>query len=108
MPYYLVQVAYTPEAVAMLVQHPQDRLNAVRPAVERLGGKLHGNWMALGEYDIVAIIEMPDSVSATAFSMAVLAGGALRACKTTPLLTAEESLAAMKKAGASGYVPPSG
>src|SRR5437764_10355281 len=88
MPYYLVQVAYTPEAVAKLVHHPQDRLDAVRPVAQRLGGRMERSWMALGDYDVVAIIEMPDAVSATAFSMAVSAGGAVRACKTTPLLTA--------------------
>ena len=108
MPYYLVQVAYTPEAVAKLVRNPQDRLEAVRPAVERLGGRVESKWLALGDYDTILIVEMPDTVSATAFSMAVSAGGAVRACTTTPLLTAEEGVAAMQKASQAGYQPPSG
>jgi hypothetical protein len=37
--------------------------------------------------------------------MAIGAGGAVSNVKTTPLLTAEEGLAAMKKAGGSGYKP---
>ena len=33
MPHYLLQVAYTPEAWAMMSKNPQNRLEAVRPAV---------------------------------------------------------------------------
>ena len=108
MAHYLIQASYTPEAVAKLVRNPQDRLSAVAPVLERLGGRLVSKWMALGEFDVVAIVELPDPVSVTAFSMAVLAGGALRACKTTPLLTPEESVASMRKASQAGYQPPAG
>jgi hypothetical protein len=37
---YLYQVSYTSEAVAALVREPQDRIEAVRPAIEAMGGKL--------------------------------------------------------------------
>ena len=106
MPQYLIQVAYTPDAVATLVKHPQDRLDAVRTVVERLGGRMVGKWLAFGDYDVIAVIEMPDNVSAAAFAMAGMAGGALRTLKTTPLLTAEEGVEAMRKAGSAGYEPP--
>jgi uncharacterized protein with GYD domain len=108
MAYYLIQVAYTPEACASLVKNPQDRTQAVQPAVEKLGGKVVGAWLAFGEYDAVVIAQLPDNVSAAAFSMAVSAGGALRACKTTPLLTPQEGVEAMRKAAGAGYRPPSG
>jgi hypothetical protein len=48
---------------------------------------------------------MPDNVSAAAFALAIAAGGACKNVKTTPLLTAEEGIKAMKKAGGSGYKP---
>jgi uncharacterized protein with GYD domain len=108
MAYYLVQVAYTPEACANLVKNPQNRTEAVRPVVEKLGGKMEGAWLAFGEYDVVLIARMPDNVSAAAFAMAASAGGALKACKTTPLLTVEEGVEAMRKAAGAGYRPPSG
>ena len=38
--------------------------------------------------------------------MAVSAAGAVKAFKTTPLMTAEEGMAAMKMATKSGYKPP--
>lgn len=108
MGYYLLQVAYTAEGTANLVKNPQNRMDVIRPAVEKLGGKVEGAWLAFGEYDVVVIVQMPDNVSAAAFSMAVTAGGALRACKTTPLLTVEEGVQAMRKAGGTGYRPPAG
>ena len=106
MPHYLVQTAYTPEACAAMAKSPQDRLEAVRAVVERLGGKLLSMYMAFGEYDIVGVAEMPDNVSAAAFSLAVSAGGAVRTVKTTPLMTMQEGVEAFRKAGQAGYRPP--
>ena len=106
MAHYLLQVAYTPEAWAALTKNPQDRIEAVRPAVERLGGKIQGAWFAFGEYDIVTVFEMPDNVSAAAISIAFSAGGAVKSVKTTPLMTVAEGIEAMKKAGGTGYRPP--
>ncbi|MGH7265572.1 MAG: GYD domain-containing protein [Candidatus Rokuibacteriota bacterium] len=106
MPYFLVQLAYTDKAWAAMVRHPQNRLESVRPAVQGLGGNFVFKAMAFGEYDVVAIVDMPNNVSAAAFSMAVSAGGAVRTLKTTPLMTMEESVEAMKRAGQAPYKPP--
>lgn len=107
MPYYLLQAAYTTGAWAGMVKNPQNRLDAVRPVVERLGGRVEGGWLAFGEYDVILICQMPDNVSAAAFSMAASAGGAVKAVKTTPLMTVEEGMEAMRKAAGAGYRPPS-
>ncbi len=37
---YLIQIAYTPEAVATLVANPQNREEMARSLIEKLGGKL--------------------------------------------------------------------
>lgn len=108
MAYYLFQAAYAPEAVAAMIKNPQNRMEAAQPTLERLGGRIVDMWLAFGEYDIVAIMELPDNVSVVAASMAVSASGALKAAKTTPLMTMEEGIKAMKKAGEAGYQPPSG
>jgi len=102
---YLAQIAYTPEAWQALVRNPQDRFEAVRPAVEKLGGKLVSAWFAFGDYDIVAVTDMPSNVAAAAISIAFAAGGACKTVKTTPLLTTAEALEALKAAGTSGYRP---
>ena len=102
----LLQVAYTPEAWATMIRNPQDRAEAVRPVIERLGGSVHSAFMAFGEYDSVLIVQMPDNVSAAALAVIFSAGGAGKAVKTTPLITVEESLEMMRKAGTAGYRPP--
>jgi uncharacterized protein with GYD domain len=103
---YLFQAAYTSEAWAAQVNSPQNRLEAVRPVVERLGGRIESIYYAFGEYDVLGIVEMPDNVSMSAFSLAVAAGGAMKAIKTTPLMTIEEGIEAMRKASGAGYRPP--
>ena len=103
MPHYLQQVAYSTEGWEALVAKPQDRIEAVRPAIEKLGGKIESAWFAFGEYDVVLIVQMPTNVDAGAIAMAFAAGGACKAVKTTPLLTVEEAVTAMKKAAGTGY-----
>jgi uncharacterized protein with GYD domain len=105
MPNYLIQVAYNPEGMTALIRSPQNRIEAVRPAIERLGGKVHGGWFSFGEYDVVIVASFPDNVSAAAASMAFSAEGAVKTVKTTPLISAEEAVEAMKKASQSGYKP---
>ena len=102
---YLLQVGYTPEAWSEMIQNPQDRSAAIKAPVEKLGGKVERFWLSFGDYDIVGVVDMPDSVSAAAFSMAVAAGGACRSVRTTPLLSSSEGLEAMKKAASCGYKP---
>lgn len=106
MAYFLLQAAYTPEAWAAQVKDPGSRLESLRPVVEKLGGKMDNAWLTFGDFDVVAIMQMPDNVSAAAFSIAAAAGGAVKAVKTTPMMSIEEGMEAMKKAGASGYRPP--
>jgi uncharacterized protein with GYD domain len=103
---YLLQVAYTPEAWATLVKKPQDRIEAVTPAIRKLGGKLIEGYYAFGEYDVVAIVQMPDNVTAAGFSMSVAAGRAVKSIKTTPLMSRAEGVRAMRKAKQSTYAPP--
>ena len=107
MPYYLVQVAYTKEAVQHMDEHPHNRLEAIKPAYEELGITIHEAFLAFGEYDAVMLLEAPDNVRQAAISMAVTAGGAFTHYKTTPLLTWDEGVEAMQLAGESSYTPPS-
>ena len=108
MAHYLLQVTYAPEAWAALVEEPHSRTEAVQPAVEQLGGSVHSTWLAFGEYDVISILELPDNVRAAAISMAIWAGGAVKAIKTTPLMTWEEGVEAMREAAQAAYQPPIG
>jgi len=106
MPFYLYQVAYKPEAWAGFVKRPQNRANAIRPVLQGLRGRLVNFYLSFGEYDAIAIAELPNSSAAAAFSVAVSAGGAVKAIKTTPLMTAQEGLEVMRRAGRTAYKPP--
>ena len=106
MPRYLLQAAYTPDAWAAQLKEPKDRTEVLRPVIERLGGRIECAYISFGEYDIMLVVDMPDNVSAAAFSIAAAAGGAVKAIKTTPLMTLEEGIEAMRKGAAAGCRPP--
>jgi uncharacterized protein with GYD domain len=105
MPSYLVQVSYTASGLAALISHPQNRIDVVRKPIEKLGGSVGAFYMSFGDYDVVGFIDMPDNVSAAAIALAFGAGGTCKSVKTTPLLSIEEGIEAMKKAGTCGYKP---
>jgi uncharacterized protein with GYD domain len=107
-PFYLFEVAYTPEAFKAMIASPSDRKAVADKAISAAGGKLHQFFFAFGKYDVVLIAEYPDDKAATAAAMAVAASGALSSGKTTKLLTTEEAMEAMKSAGkvAAAYRPP--
>jgi uncharacterized protein with GYD domain len=99
MPLFMYQAAYTPESWAAQVKNPQNRVEAVgRQACEAVGGKLVGGWLCFGEYDLVIIADVPDMESMAGIALAVAAGGAIKASKTTPLMTGAQGIGALKKA----------
>ena len=99
MPHYLIQARYTAEAMQRLIGNPTDRGEAIAKLLEAGGGKLHAFYYSSGDYDIVFIAEVPDHVSGAAAAMTALAGGAISHQRTTLLLTREEGVEAMRKAG---------
>ena len=105
MPFYMFQGAYSSEAWAAQIRNPQNRVEIVRPMVEAQGGRLLSAYYAFGEYDVVLIVELPDNASVSAIALAVAGSGALKAQKTTVLMSIEEGLEAMRRASGTGYRP---
>jgi uncharacterized protein with GYD domain len=98
---YMYQAAYTPESWAAQIKNPQNRVEAVgRQACEAAGGELVGGWLCFGDYDLVIIADVPNNESMAAIALAVGAGGAIKASKTTVLMTGTEGVRALEKAGA--------
>ena len=96
---YMYQFAYTPESWAAQMKHPENRIESIgRQLCEAAGGKLIGAWLCFGEYDVVTIVDMPNEESMSALALALAAGGALKASKTTTLITAAQGVEALKKA----------
>ncbi|MGD0797480.1 MAG: GYD domain-containing protein [Acidobacteriaceae bacterium] len=99
-------MSYKPETIAAFIKHPTDRREVIAKLAAQVGGKLVGSWLTLGDHDAIVIVEGPDLIGAAACSMVVSASGAFKSFKTTPLLTVDEGMAAMKKAGTLKYKPP--
>ena len=103
---YLTRFSYTPETWARLTKNHEDRREAARKYIESVGGKLHGFWYALGEYDGYNLWEAPDNVSMAAVAIAISGGGAVSKFETTLLLTVEETMNALTRAQEIAYRPP--
>ncbi len=101
MPQYLYQLAYTPESLAAQIKNPQDRLALVgKQLVDAVGAHIVGGGYSFGEYDISIIVDAADDVTMAAVALAIAAGGAVKAAKTTSLLSGPQWVAALKKAPA--------
>jgi uncharacterized protein with GYD domain len=95
---FLILANYQSKTWATLVKEPKNRLEVAIPIVKNLGGKIVSAYLAFGEYDSVAIVDLPDDITAASLSMALSASGAFKSVKTTLMLNWEEGVKAMKKA----------
>jgi uncharacterized protein with GYD domain len=101
MPQYLYQVAYTPESLAAQIKNPQDRLQIVgKQIADAVGAKIVAGGYSYGKYDVSVIVDAADDVTMAAVALAIAAGGAVKAAKTTPLLSGSQWVAALQKAPA--------
>src|ERR1700674_2895507 len=106
MPLYLSRFSYTPKTWARLIGNPEDRRQAAQSYIESIGGKLHGFWYAFGTHDGYTLWEATDNVSMAGVALAMGSGGALSALETTALLTAHETIDALRKAEQVQYRAP--
>ena len=106
MPLYLTKFSYTPATWARMTANPEDRRKAAQTYIESVGGKLLGFWYAFGTHDGYNLWEAPDNVSMAAVALAITSGGALSSLETTVLLTVDETIDALRKAGKIGYRVP--
>ena len=94
---YLFQASYTPEGLkGLLAEGATSRVDHVTQLITGLGGSIEAFYFSFGEDDVVAIGEFPDQETATAFSLAVNASGAVK-IKTTVLMTPGQVDAATQK-----------
>ena len=97
MPKYLFEASYTLEGVkGLLKDGGTKRRTAVDALAKEAGGRLEAFYFAYGKNDVYVIVDLPDSASATAVSLAVAASGAVR-MRTIVLVSPEEVDQAVKK-----------
>jgi uncharacterized protein with GYD domain len=106
MAWFMVQVEYTAEAWAAQIKEPKDRIAALRPMLEPAGVTIEHAWYSFGEYDLVMICQAPGNAEAAGAVLAAASGGAIKSNKTTPLLSIEEGMQAMRTANQIAYRPP--
>lgn len=104
MPKFLALASYTAEGVkAVAKAGASNRRDAIGAMYKKMGGKLEVYYYAFGDFDVVAIGEVPDNVTAAAMSLAINSSGVAHT-KTVVLMTPEEIDQATKVNV--GYTPP--
>jgi uncharacterized protein with GYD domain len=105
---FLFQVAYTSDSWATQVREHGNVLERIQPLLDGCQGSVTGCFYAFGDYDLVLLADFPGAEEAAAFSLAATAGGSVKSIKTTPLLTVDQGITAMKRAEEVGrsYHPP--
>jgi uncharacterized protein with GYD domain len=87
---YLVQGSYTADGVKGLAKDTgSGRKKAVAKAIASLGGELETMYFSFGEFDVLAIVDLPDHAAAARFALRAAGTGQVH-IKTTALLSAEE------------------
>jgi uncharacterized protein with GYD domain len=66
-----------------------------------------GFYYCFGEYDGIALVELPDDTTASALALLAVSPGHLKSYKTTKLFTVEETMEAMRKASSLTFQGPS-
>ena len=107
MPIYMTQFTYTTEAWNNLSRNPVDRSEVISVLARKLGGRLINLYYSFGEFDGLVIFEAPDEKQAAALAIAAGIAGHLKATKTTNLLTPQDAMEVMRKAGGAAFQAPS-
>lgn len=103
---YMIQARLTPEAWKAIYSSSVDRRQVISGMLEKAGGRLVDYYFSFGDCDVVLVADAPDNRLAAAAAMAIARSGAVIEIKTTPLLSYEEGVEAMRRSADMGYTPP--
>jgi uncharacterized protein with GYD domain len=105
MPKYLIKASYSTEGIKGVMKGGGTaRVEAVKHALESVGGSVESFYFAFGSDDVYVTVDGPTNAAAAAMAAAVGGSGALARYETVVLLTAAEIDDAMKMAVS--YAPP--
>ena len=99
MPIYITQGRYTREAIKGMIVKPEDRADAVGRAMAKAGGRLIGYYLTFGDYDFLAIADMPSEIQMAAVLLAAAGGGGVSDLRTMLAMTSVEAKGAFAAAG---------
>jgi uncharacterized protein with GYD domain len=88
MPTYITLYKWTDQGIKNVKSAPA-RIDASINAAQAMGGKLHGVYVTVGEYDLAAISEWPNDESAAAMVLAQASQGNVKTTTMKAFTTAE-------------------
>ena len=94
MPSYVLLTKLTDEGSNTVQENP-DRIKEVNKEVEAMGGKVISQYLILGEYDFLNIVEAPDNETIARISMNLAARGTAR-FETFPAIEVNTFINSMK------------
>jgi uncharacterized protein with GYD domain len=77
MPAYITLVRFTQRGVDSIKESPS-RLEAAKKAFEAAGGKMTSFYLTIGQYDAVAIVELPGDEALAKVALALASQGSVR------------------------------
>ncbi|MFH1016523.1 MAG: GYD domain-containing protein [Chloroflexota bacterium] len=75
MPGYIILGKWTEKGAAEVKNSPE-RMKQARAAAEKMGGKVVGMWVTMGQYDGVIVLDMPNEQAASLFALGMARQGA--------------------------------
>ena len=88
MPLYILLSTLSTQGVQTLKANP-DRLREVNRDIEELGARVLHQWVTLGEFDFVNVVDAPDIATVAKISISLGARGSTR-IETLPALEIDE------------------
>jgi len=77
MPTYISMLHYTQQGISAIKNAPA-RIDATKDAYRKAGGELKSIYLTLGQYDLVAIVEMPNDEAVARMALVLGAQGNFR------------------------------
>ena len=77
MPTYISMLHYTQQGINAIKNAPA-RIDATKDAYRKAGGELKSIYLTLGQYDLVAIVEMPNDEAVARMALVLGAQGNFR------------------------------
>ena len=102
----MIKASLTATSFKAMATSDTDRRKAVGTMLEGIGGKLIGYYFAFGDDDIIVIAEAPDNVTMASVAINITSSGSLHGVSTTPLLSYEDGVKAIKSSTNVNYTPP--
>ena len=106
---YMMQIKYTLDAIKDIAESGSNREDAVRPLIEKCGGKLISFYGLVGQdHHIVLITEFESWPDCLGMALSGIVGGAIADWKTVQLYSAADMMAATEtyRASKDSYAPP--